>query len=294
MAGVSSRRHKSMQYEAIIIGGGPAGLSCAIWLKQLGVSALVLEASDTPGGLQTRSPYENLWIPGVQGKTGQQVAAALVGHARDVGVEIRGSCPAVRLSQSENLFHIHTQTGEFSARFVVIATGAVPRTGGFKPAANVAIGPGVPMEALDVQGRRVAILGGGDNAFDQAKFVRDRGGDVTLFSRKIPRAQKLLRDRVPDIRVCVGPYKASQARMTVNGERFDAFGVQYGFEAVVPDGLKLRRAKGYVQVGRSGETSLAGVFACGEVTDFWHPCVTTSAAHGVQVAKQISRRLNPE
>jgi thioredoxin reductase len=277
--------------QVIIIGGGPAGLSCAIWLKKLGVEAVVLEASGMAGGLQTRSPYENLWIPGVQGKTGQQVAASIAGHAAAVGAEVRVNTLVQNVAAEDGRFRVATPHGDLTALFVVVATGSTPRPGGFTPAANVAIGPGVPMEALDVKGRKVAILGGGDNAFDQAKFVRDRGGQVTLFSRKEPRAQQLLQDLVPEVRVVVGPYRASQARMTINGEKFDCFGVQYGFEAVVPDSLKLRRQGGYIRVDRFGETNVKGVFACGEVTNFWHPCVTTSAAHGVQVAKQVSKRL---
>lgn len=275
-------------YQVIIIGGGPAGLSCAIWLKQLGVEALVLEASGRLGGLQTRSPYENLWIPGVQGRTGEQVAASLAGHAAAVGVEARVNCPALSVAPG---FSVTTPDGVLTAPFIVVATGSTPRTGGFRAAANVAIGPGEPMEALDVKGRRVAILGGGDNAFDQAKFVRDRDGQVTLFSRSEPRAQKLLRDRIPDVPVVIGSYVADQDTMTVNGAPFDGFGIQYGFEAVVPAGLDIRGSDGYVEVDRFGETRLPGIFACGEVTDFWHPCVTTSAAHGVQVAKQISKRV---
>jgi thioredoxin reductase len=182
-------------------------------------------------------------------------------------------------------------SGDVSAPFVVIATGSTPRAGRFTPSATVAIGPGEPMEALQVAGRRVAILGGGDNAFDQARFVRDRGGEVTVFSRGEPRAQKMLRDMIPDVCVVAGPYDARQKAMTVNGEAFDAFGVMYGFEAVVPEGLKPRRQNGYVEVNRFGETSLTGVYACGEVTNYWHPCVTTAAAHGVQVARQIATRL---
>jgi len=271
--------------EAIILGGGPAGLSAAIWLKKLGVEAVLLERAGALGGLQRRSPYENLWIPGVQGKTGQDVARALADHAAALGVEVR-------------LNHVAPVTadggyasGDVSAPFVVIATGSTPRAGRFTPSATVAIGPGEPMEALDVAGRRVAILGGGDNAFDQARFVRDRGGQVTVFSRAEPRAQKMLRDMIADVRVVAGPYDARQGSMTVNGEAFDAFGVMYGFEAVVPAGLKPRRQNGYVKVNRFGETSLPGVYACGEVTDYWHPCVTTAAAHGVQVARQIATKL---
>ena len=251
----------------------------------------MLEASGQLGGLQTRSPYENLWIPGVQGKTGQEVAASLAQHAVDVGANLRVGCPATAIVATGDGFSVTTLEDQLTARFLVVATGSTPRTGGFLPSENVAIGPGVPMEALDVGGRRIGILGGGDNAFDQAVFVRNRGGDVTLFTRRSPRAQRLLQDRATGVRLVVGPYRADQGDMTVNGEAFDAFGVQYGFEAVVPPGLSLRRANGYVQVNRKGETSLPGVYACGEVTDFWHPCVTTSAAHGVQVAKQISLRL---
>jgi thioredoxin reductase len=271
--------------EAIILGGGPAGIGAAIWLKKLGVDVLLLERAGQLGGLQRRSPYENLWIPGVQGKTGQDVARALADHAAAVGVEARLNHTAPVTRDGD------WRSGDFAAPYIVIATGSMPRAGGFAPSAHVAIGPGEPMEALDVSNRRVAILGGGDNAFDQARFVRDRGGEVTIFSRREPRAQKLLRQMIAEVRVVVGPYEARQGAMTVNGEAFDAFGVMYGFEAVVPQGLKPRRRKGYIEVNRFGETSLDGVYACGEVTDYWHPCVTTAVAHGVQVARRIATKL---
>ena len=278
-------RKEAIIREAIVLGGGPAGISAAIWLKKLGVDCLLFEQSSALGGLQRRSPYENLWIPGVRGKTGQDVARALADHAAAAGVE-------VRLNHTAPVSHNELyQTGDFAAPYVVVATGSAPRAGRFRASATVAIGPGEPMEAIEVAGRKVAILGGGDNAFDQARFVRDRGGEVTVFSRREPRAQKMLRDLIPDVCVVVGFYEARQGAMTVNGEVFDAFGVMYGFEAVVPDGLKPRRRHGYVQVNRFGETSLPGVYACGEVTDYWHPCVTTAAAHGIQVAKQIATRL---
>ncbi|ESQ84708.1 hypothetical protein AEAC466_06545 [Asticcacaulis sp. AC466] len=276
-----------MNRDVVIIGGGPAGVACAIWLKKLGVDCLLLEASGRLGGLQTRSPYENLWIPGVQGKTGQAVAASLEAHARALDIDMRMNSPAL----SVDGLRVATAEGVFDARFIVIATGSRPRAAGFKAAQVVAIGPGEPMEALDVSGRRVAILGGGDNAFDQARFVRDRGGQVTVFSRTPPRAQAGLRALVSDVPVVVGPYEADQAAMTVNDRPFDAFGVMFGFEAVIPAGLSSKLENGYVAVDREGRTSLPGVYACGEVTDFWHPCVTTATAHGIQVAKQISLRL---
>jgi thioredoxin reductase len=278
-----------MTERVIIAGGGPAGASCAIWLHKLGVHVLLIEAADKLGGLQRRSPYENLWIPGVQNRTGQQIAAALDAHVAALGVPVLRGCAVTQVSADGR--RVTTTQGEFETRFFVIATGSKPRSGGFTASPTVAIGPGEAMEALDVRDKPVAILGGGDNAFDQARFVRDRGGLPTVFSRTPPRAQRLLQDMIADVPVMVGPYEADQTAMTVNDKPFAAFGVMYGFEAVIPNGLTPELENGYVRVDRFGETSLPGVYACGEVTDYWHPCVTTSAAHGIQVAKAISQRL---
>lgn len=280
---------KISEPHVIIVGGGPAGISCAIWLKKLGVDCVLLEASAQLGGLQTCSPYENLWIPGVQGKTGQQVAASLADHAEALGIDVRLNCPVVSVSPDGR--EVMTDEAVFTAPYLVIATGSKPRAGGFTASERVIIGPGVAMEALEVKGKRVAIFGGGDNAFDQARFVRDRGGKVTIFTRGFPRAQKLLQDMIPDVPVMIGHLDYFTDTLVANGQAYDYWGVMFGFEAVVPEGLTLDRANGYVRVDRFGETSLPGIYACGEVTDYWHPCVTTSAAHGIQVAKQISLRV---
>ena len=277
-----------MQVQVLVIGGGAAGGACAIWLKKLGVEVVLLEAAGKMGGLQWLSPYENLWMPGVQGRTGQEMAADLEDHARAVGVDIRLDCPALSVDTG---WRVTTPGGELTAPYLVIATGTRPRAGPFTPSATVAIGPGTPMESMPVEGRKVAIFGGGDNAFDQARFTRDRGGHVTVFTRTPPRAQALVQAAIPDVRVVTGPYTADPAAMTVNGEAFDLFGVMYGFDAVLPAGLTPVMDNGFVAVDRYGATSLEGVYACGEVTDYWHPCVATSIAHGVQVAWQIAQKL---
>ena len=277
-----------MQTQVLIIGAGPAGVSCAIWLHKLGVACVLLEASGRAGGLQILSPYENLWVPGVQGKTGQDIARALDDHVGALGIDMRVDCPALRI---EPEWKVTTPQGEMIAPFVVLATGTRPRTGGFTPSATVAIGPGTPVEDMDVAGRDVAVLGGGDNAFDQARFLAERGAHPVVFSRTSPRAQKGLQTLIPNVTAVVGGYDADQVAMTVNGNRFDLFAVMYGFEALLPPGIAPALDRGYVTVDRFGETSLPGLFACGEVTDYWHPCVTTACAHGIQVAKQISLRL---
>ena len=281
-----------MRLQVIIIGGGPAGIACALWLRKLGVAAVLLEAAARLGGLQTRSPYENLWIPGVQGLTGHQVAGALEDHALALGVEVHTNSRVLSVEHQESGdYTASIPSATFSAPYLVLATGTRPCAGDFTPSPSVAIGPGTPMEALEVTGRRIAILGGGDNAFDQARFVEERGGTAVIFTRSVPRAQRLLQEMIPNVQLEIGAYHADPASMTVNGQAFDAFGVMFGYEAVVPAGLTPDLDRGYIAVNRQGETSLDRVYACGEVTDYWHPCVSTAIAHGVQVAKQVSLKL---
>ncbi|MFT4090417.1 MAG: NAD(P)/FAD-dependent oxidoreductase [Asticcacaulis sp.] len=278
--------------DVYIIGGGPAGCACALWLHKLGAKVHLIDGSDRLGGLQARSPYENLWLPGVQGRTGQEVAKALQTHLDSENVPYSLNRPISRITQTQDQFVIHTHDTPLTARFVVIATGAVPRCGPFTASDTVIIGPGDPIEAADVAHKKIAVLGGGDNAFDQARFLSQRGTkEVVIFSRTQPRAQTLLRAQIPDISVRTGPYTADQHALTVNDEPFDLFAVMYGFEAVIPEGLTPDSDRGYVRVDRFGETSVKNLFACGEITDYWHPCVTTATAHGIQVAKQISLRL---
>jgi thioredoxin reductase len=282
-----------IQQQVLVVGGGVAGISCAIWLKQLGVTVRLIELSSELGGLQRFSPYVNRWIPGVMGLTGQEVAACYAQHIKQIGVLVNMNCFVQCISQNDSGFHVVTNNGSFEAKFIVLATGANPRKGDFIPSANTAIGPGLPMESINVENKRVAIFGGGDNAFDQAQFVKARGArEVTIFARRKPRAQPFLQQAVSDTSVVVGDVVIDQVAMTVNGTPFDVFGVMYGFEANIPSGLALNCEDGYVQVDRLGQTNISNIYACGELTNFMHPCVATASAHGAHVAKQLAEKIH--
>lgn len=282
------------QTTVAIIGGGPAGVASAIWLHQFGVQTVLLEAASELGGLQRQSPYSNDWIAGIIGKTGQEVAAALHKHALAARCAVRLNCAVKNVeAHGESLTLLLNDADKLHSRFVVVATGTIPRSGGFTESECTGIGPGLSMEHIAVKGKRVAILGGGDNAFDQALFAQQRGArEVKIFARLPPRAQRLLQARMPSGSVQVGPFTADQKAMTVGQEKFDVIGVQFGFEAAIPPGLSLQRADGYIAVDRLGKTSLLQVYACGDVTHYWHPCVTTACAHGIQVAKAIASTLS--
>jgi thioredoxin reductase len=278
----------------LVIGAGPAGSACALWLHQLGCPVLLLEKNSTAGGLQQFSPYENVWIPSISGRRGMDVASHLHSQLVERGVPMRLNAAVQDVAQTEDGWQVTLTSGDvLQGAFVVLATGSKFKSGGFTSSERLALGPGRGFEALDVVGKRVAVLGGGDNAFDAWNFAMKRGANqVDIYARTV-RAQRKLRDTVPCERVILGPFTADEHTMSVNGKGYDAISVQFGFEAVIPSGLEAlaRTPEGYVSADLWGVSSLEGVYAAGEVTNTLHPCVTTSFAHGIQVAKHIQKRL---
>lgn len=76
-------------HDAVIVGGGPAGASCALWLARLGLAPLLVEASGRLGGLSVDNPFADDWIAVLPGMTGQQVAANIDTSVRAAGVPLR-------------------------------------------------------------------------------------------------------------------------------------------------------------------------------------------------------------
>ena len=70
-----------------IIGGGPAGMSCALWLHNYGMHPVIIEKEGALGGMARMSPYPNEWLLGQRGKTGRENAAEFAAHIRALGVE---------------------------------------------------------------------------------------------------------------------------------------------------------------------------------------------------------------
>lgn len=289
-------------YDAIIVGAGPAGASCAIWLARLGLSPVLLEARDRVGGLGNDNPFRDDWIAALPGLTGQQIAANIADSVQSAGVPLHLRAPAMQARPCKGGVEV-TLGGQahgraLRGRALVIASGVRARglPGHPQGAAwpGVLIGPGSPIVAQDYTGLSVAVLGGGDNAFENFVYVRNRGArDVHLYARAV-RAQQQWAVRAGRENVHVGPYQVDPAARTVDGQRYDLILVFYGWEpqAAFADGLRLARSeRGYIQTdSATAQTSLPDVYAIGEVAHRMHPCVVTSMADGVVAAKDIQRR----
>lgn len=285
-------------FDAIIIGGGPAGASCALWLKMLGFRPCIVERRAALGGLQNDNPYPNKWIAPIRDKTGFEVAADIDRHVREHEIVCRLGEAVTELERVPDGFRVTTAGGEIIlGRACVLASGVRPVKGGFTASQEVIIGPGKTLFNAGFEGRSVAILGGGDNAFENYIFVRKRGAErVTVFARTI-RARREFLEKVPPADVRIGPYPVEPDVPSVAGERFDRILVLYGWEPYLPYARHLalaRDARGFVETSVDCETSTPNLYAIGEIAQRMHPCCVTSMADGVVAAKAIQRTLEQD
>lgn len=293
-------------YDAVIIGAGAAGASCALWLARLGFAPLLVEAGGQVGGLCLVHPFADDWNASLPGHTGPEVARNFAASLRRAQVPLLLSRPVAAVDAVSGGFVVATREGEaLRGRHVVLATGTRARTlndaraeaaaDRGRPFPGVLVGPGDHIVAENFQGRSVAVLGGGDNGFENALYAMDHGAsEVHLYARTV-RAQHQFVRRMSPSQVMLGDYQVDPMARTVNGRPYDLVLVFYGWEPCVgfAENLALARSgRGYIQTDMAtAETSCEGVYAIGEVAQRFHPCVVTAMADGVTAAKAIQARI---
>jgi len=287
--------------DVLILGAGPAGVSCAVWLARLGFTPLLIDAQARIGGLCLSHSYLDGWNASQPGQTGLQTAANLALSVQQAAIPVRLACTIERIWRQDGEFHVHGSSiaQPLSARFLVLATGVRARSlpDGCPSAPGLMIGPGAHVLAQNFRGKTLAVLGGGDNAFENALYAMQQGAArVDLYARSI-RAQHHFVQRFPACRVIrqqEAP-RISTAPLTVNDQAYDFVLVCYGWDPCVPalKDLRLQRdARGFLHTDpHTAQTSEPGLYAIGEVAHRQHPCVVTAMADGVVAAKAIQAQL---
>ncbi|MBQ0111354.1 MAG: FAD-dependent oxidoreductase [Oscillospiraceae bacterium] len=159
-------------YDIIIIGGGPAGLTAAVYAKRAGKSVLVIE-KETFGGQITYSPkVEN--IPGFAALSGNEFAEKLVDQALSLEADVEMA--EVTAIKNGDIKTVITADGEFEGKTVIIATGARHRLLGLENEQNL-VGNGISFCAVCdgafYKDKTVAVVGGGNSAMQEAILLAD-------------------------------------------------------------------------------------------------------------------------
>lgn len=308
-----------------ILGAGPAGLSAALWLHNLGFEPRVLDVADHAGGLQNLNFLANEWVLGQPGLAGPALAARFVAHARAAGISLQTGVRPVRLEGATGAFRLRLDDDSILAcAAVLVATGTryraaevlagVPGLAGI-PADHIAYGPHAFADLAARAGQRVLIVGGGDNAYENARLLAPTAAHVTLAMRSRPRAQQGL---AADVAAAVAAgrcrvvYPAVVTALAAGAAGLEvALGVAGNSELVVVDRIHVLAGyqpntaflrellppasfaalrldgQGYLDVDDAGRCGLPGLYAAGDVCNPRFPSVVSALAQGAVAAKTI-------
>ena len=289
-------------YDIIIIGGGPAGLTAALYAKRANKSVLVIEKA-TFGGQITYSPkVEN--IPGFLSLSGNEFAEKLIEQVLEQGADVE-MAEVTGITKSET-FTVHTDNGNFEGKTVIIATGAKHRMLGLDREEEF-VGEGISFCAVCdgafYENKTVAVIGGGNSALQEAILLSDLAKKVyvvqnldTLTGEVKLQEQLAFKNNVEIILGTVveellGDSELVGIKVKNNSGDIRILDIEGMFVAIglIPqnepfaDHIVLN-AWGYAEAGEDCKTKAEGIFVAGDCRSKRVRQVATAAADGAIAA----------
>ncbi len=223
-------RAKRAFYDAVIIGGGPTGLTAATYLAREGVETLVIEKAGLGGQAGITQTLDN--FPGFdEGIPGAEFAARLTRQAQRFGAEILQAQDVASIEQDGQYQCVHTADGsEYGATAVLLATGARYRRLGI-PGEEELIGSNVHFcatcDGAFYKGKKVLVVGGGNSGFEEGLFLTKFASqvDIVEFLPQV-KASKTLRDKVAEMQNMSVTVNHAVKELRVKNGKLDAVFVE--------------------------------------------------------------------
>jgi len=292
-----------MVYDVIIIGGGPAGMTAAIYAARARLKTLIVEKSGFGGQMALTDMLEN--YPGFNGGiNGFDLATKLQAQIKDFGAEI--VYDEVESISGDEIKTVKTPNTTYESKTVIIATGTKLKELGVKSEKRF-IGSGVSFcavcDAPFYKDKDVAVVGGGDSAIQEAIYLAKFAKNVTIIHRRDSlRATKIIQEKMlsyPNISIVydsvieeiAGDVKLdkviiSNVKTKVKSE-LKVNGV-FVFIGLLPNSSFLSEvaldSDGYIVTDENMKTSVDGIFACGDIRKKMLRQVVTAASDGAQAA----------
>ena len=296
-------------YEVLIVGGGPAGLTAALYASRQGLKTLVITI-DVGGQLLMSPRIEN--FPATPPLSGFELANGILEQVKEFGAELIYD-EVIGVEEAGGGFRAKTRGGgEYDAKTVILAVGKRPRKLN-APGEDKFSGRGVSYcavcDAPLYRGKRTAVIGWGEPAHEAATILRKHDNEVyVIHSGKVPAGSELLEKlrgigarvisevKVEEIAGDVVVRKLVLRRLRDGGvEELEVDGVFIELGYVADTGW----LKGFVELNENGEivtdklgrTSRKGVFAAGDATDMPYKQAVIAAAQGAIAALSASNYL---
>jgi thioredoxin reductase (NADPH) len=303
----------SEYHEAIIIGGGPAGLTAGLYLMRAGIDALLLEKV-LPGGTPLNTGRVENYPGFPEGISGKELMDKFAGHAKAFGLPIKEFSEVESLSCEGDRFIIKTSDGIYESMGAIVASGTDPMKMNI-PGETELVGRGVSYcatcDGLFFRNLDVAVIGGGDSAIEEALSLANVVRRVYIIHRRDTlRAQKILQGRAfkndkiefmwnKRLVEIVGKdqVEAIVVEDTQNGQqiRFEVSGV-FIYVGLIPNttflgDLVQKDSAGFVITDENLATKTEGLFIAGDVRKKTLRQITTAVGDGAIAAVNLEKYI---
>lgn len=304
---------KNNTENVVIIGTGPAGLTAAIYSARAGLNPVIYAGLQHGGQLTTTTEIEN--FPGFEhGIMGPKLMQDMTAQAERVGTRIEYE-EITRADLSQRPFKLWAGDKEISTQTVIIATGATAKTLGLPKEAEL-MGRGLSTcatcDGFFYKGKRVAVVGGGDSAMEEATYLAKLCKEVILIHRRDGfKASQIMVDRAKNTENITFKIPFAVEELIHNDSGLTGLklkNVETGVtEDLEVDGFFMAIGHkpnsdlftdwvdvdehGYIKTVNFTETKVRGVFAAGDIADPVFKQAITAAGLGCQAAIQAGRYL---
>lgn len=307
-----SQSEENASYDVIVIGGGPAGSSAAIYAARADLRTLVIDKGLTAGALGMASKIAN--YPGLpEPVEGPELARRIRDQARSFGAEFVTE-KVLRVDLESDPKHVWTGESDYEGRSVIIATGAMGR-GRRLPGEEELLGRGVSYcatcDAAFFRQQDVAVVGNNDEAVEEALVLARFAAQVHFFSptselnasshlaEDLKSHPKVALHSSASVRAIEGEQQVESVRVSMNGDvtSVPVEGVFIYLQGTVPvtdflDGQLLTSDEGCLMVDDNFQTQISGVFAVGDVLCRHVKQAAVAASEGVQAGMAADRYLH--
>ena len=294
-------------WDILIIGGGPAGLSAAIYAGRARLSALTVEKDYGGRGMIASSERVDNY-PGLPGIGGFELADSFRRQAKALGAQF-AEAEITAIIPEEGSFRLtQKRGGDLRARTVIYAAGCDHRRLPVPGTERMGVSYCAPCDGAFYAGKAVAVVGGGDKALDDALYMANIAETVYLICRSQPRAARLLTEQAAarenivllsetEVVSIEGDMRVTGLRLRDReGERILPVSAVFTAIGMVPHtdllrGLIPLDGEGYAVAGEDGMTPVPGLFVAGDVRVKPLRQVVTAAADGANAVMAAEHHL---